>query len=488
MSKIEIAIKFASHYKLAIGISDAGLTALLRNDFVTTDQIRYRVPIKKRSGVREYMLRSETKITQLWEDLGGITLIDAGLVDYLVQWIKSQKKQYDFSLNIDIPTVEPVQLSERWSSFLRDDQIEDISLLTRHYGGIASQHTGYGKTEVLIALIDSLPGNSVILVPNNGILREIQQRGNKHNIEIPQYEWTNKLNVVNPTGFLRSKESKKEEALEWLKTVENVFTDEAHYLQANSWVKMFQRMPNVKRAYGFSASPDTKKGKYLAPGECELRQLGEKGSRIVGLSGTTRVKRKSSVDVTLVSVRTEISNEGIINTLGDSWQDILDCLLVESKLARVIKRVFDAFPQVKFYLPVHKIESGLTLYENLTKLGISGIFWSAQEIRPEREDKKEEVLDYIKRIIINPEYRFLMTTAVGFEGIDIPSLSGIIPLTGKSYRMVMQPAGRSSRGGSLVYVLLYDKNNWLIMSQTQARRKEIVKEYKIVDTLTMGDE
>lgn len=816
---ITLAIKFIEHYKLAIGISDPGLTNLLRSEFVTQDDISFRIPRKRKDGTKEFLLRRETQVTELWEDRNGLTIIDAGLIDYLVQWIQTQKKQYNFSLHLNIPKVEPIQLTERWLDVLREDQLEDITTLTNQYGGIASQHTGYGKaqmtsspiftpngikkigdlqvgdkvstpngktanvcgvypqgnldvyevtfndgaktkcssdhlwvtsthyervkgrssvktlkqiketlfgydgrsnhsipttkpvyfekrhlpldpyllglllgdgcfrkhvrfssrdeelvnaikmrlpqnlsikkdhgvncnysivknggrrnflksilknlglwghlsltkfipesylfssvkdrlkllrgmmdtdgdcckptfpifgtsskrlaedvkflveslgglariyeypktnsfrvglsltfnpfqlerkrnlwkprtkyfpirrirtieyvgkeecqcikiddeenlyltdnfivthnTECLISIIDCLPGRSVVLVPNNGILREIQQRGEKYDIRIPKYDWGSRVNVICPVGFLRAKVAQEKSALDWLQGVENVFTDEAHYLQANSWVQMFEKMPNVKRAYGFSASPDVKKGHYLAPGDCTLRRMGKKGARILGMSGTTRVKRKSSANVTLVTIRTKISNKETVEGLGDSWQDIIDCMIQPMKLARMVKTVLDTFPKVKFYIPVHKVESGLVLYKNLEKLGTKGVFWSAQKVEPKRENVKEETLDYIKRIIQKKRFRFLMTTSIGFEGIDIPSLSGIIPLTGKSYRMVMQPAGRSSRGGSLVYVLIYDLDNWVVMSQTKARRSKIVKEYVIVDTMTMGDE
>lgn len=485
MEKVNLSIIFGEYYKLRIKISNDTLKKNFQRHFVTHDLIAYQIKKKNERGIYNYFLKRETKITELWEENNGCFYVDAGLIDYVIQWIQQQKNEYTPILTLDIPKTESVSLSDKWKSILRENQKVDLTLLTRYFGGLASQPTGYGKTTSLIALIDSLQGCSLILVPSRSILREVQLRGERYDVHIPEYDWKSRVNIINPVGFLRSKIGKTPEALEWLSTVNNVFTDEAHHLSANSWIQMFQKMPSVKRAYGFSASPETKEGLFLSPEECSLHRMGEKAARVIGMSGTTRVKRQTSVNVTLISLHTAISNEEIVNTLGSSWMDILDCLLTESKFAFVLKKcIFDIFPQVKFYIPIYKINSGLILYENLQKIGVRGIFWSGKEIRPQREDTSKEELDYIKSII--PQQQFLMTTSIGFEGVDLPNLSGVIPLTGKNYKNVMQTAGRSSRG-DFFYVLVYDRNNWVITSQSKVRQKRIRKKYTIIETIKVGE-
>jgi superfamily II DNA or RNA helicase len=116
-------------------------------------------------------------------------------------------------------------------------------------------------------------------------------------------------------------------------------------------------------------------------------------------------------------------------------------------------------------------------------LGIKGVFWSEKHLYPEKSDKHEQDLEFIKRCISDDTHRFLMTTSVGFEGIDIPALAGIIPLVGTSYRMVIQPAGRSVRGGALLYVIIYDKHNLVVQKQMNKRLKQIIHEYDNVDDI-----
>jgi superfamily II DNA or RNA helicase len=480
MKNVKISIQFTNHYKLAVSISDTILLDSLKRYCETKDMIVFKTKGKNP------VLRRELKISVLWveKDEESI-LIDAGLIDYLVTWVGGlDKDEYDIDLSLDIPQVNPVVLNDRWNGILRDDQKEDVLKLTRFYNGLAAQHTGYGKTLCMLSIVECLPGRSVILVPNSGILSEVQLRGEQFGVVIPHYRWSGSRDILNPVGFLRANESKKNKASAWLEGVENVFTDEAHYLQANSWTTVFDTfLPNVKRAYGFSASPDSKNGKHLTPGEMQIRDLGYRSAKIIGLSGTTRVKRKSKAEMTLVEVTSQITPEK--HDPPENWQEALDLMIKRPECARVISEVIKKYPTVKFYIPVHKIESGRMLFDQIQRYGVKGVFWRAGETVPE-SDSKEDTLSFIKRHVVKDEYRFLMTTSVGFEGVDMPSLSGVIPLTGKSYRLVMQPAGRSSRGDTLMYVLIHDKHNRVMKNQTAERKRTITREYDVVKSVRLS--
>jgi hypothetical protein len=474
-------IRFTGHYKLDVSVSEEDILERLINYCETKDLIIFKT--RGRRGV----LRRESKITKLWEPISGDTIrIDAGLIDYLAAWIRTVKDR-KIVLDVDVPRVQSVELNTHWSSILRDDQKEDVLMLTKSYGGLAAQHTGFGKTLCLLSIVDCLPERSLILVPSSGILSEVQQRGSEFGIYIPHYEWENKIEIVNPIGFLRSKEVKKPHVQAWLKEVINVFTDEAHHLQATSWNELFRYLPNIIRSYGFSASPDSKDGKHLTPAEIEIRNLGYKSAKIIGLSGSTRVRRRSKTKVTLVDVYTEITPS--YSPTVENWQESLDVMLKRPECARIIAEVMRKFPNIKFYIPIHKIDSGRSLFKNILKCGVRGIFWQAGVVYNGGSEVKttgNDELSYVKTIVKRRSCRFLMTTSVAYEGIDIPNLSGIIPLTGKSYRMVMQPAGRSARGKELTYVLIHDNNNKTMKSQTRERRVKITREYDVVRTVKLS--
>ena len=486
---VHIRIEFVSHYKLSVYVSEPILLDLMKKYFETRDFITFRTRKKKE-------LRREMQITKLWEpETAQSILIDAGLIDYLVAYIGQLDKE-TFSiekLELSVPQVTPVILNDKWNGILRDNQKEDIRALTKFYGGLAAQHTGYGKTLCMLSLIESIPERCLVLVPNSAILEDVQLRGREFGIEIPNYDWSdsNKVNIINPIGFLRSNEAKKEETAKWLEDVKVVFTDEAHYLQANSWTGMFNGfLPNVGRAYGFSASPDSKDGKYLSPRDLEIRRLGAKSAKVVGLAGAIRVRRRSKSKITLVEVRTEITPEieEIKKSQWRPWQEALDEMIMRPECSRIIAEVMEEFPDTKFYIPITTIDSGTILFENLLKYGLKGYFWYSGTLLPKDEEcNKKEILAYLKKKIVDEaDFRFLMTTSVGHEGVDLPTLDGIIPLVGKSYRTVMQPLGRASRGNEVVYVIIHDKHNRVMKKQTSERKRLVTKEYDVVKSVKMS--
>ncbi len=480
---LDISIQFSSHYKLHISVSDRRVLQTLKSYLETQDLITFMTRGKIKS------LRQELQITSLWNEVSSNTIsIDAGLLDYVNGgWLRYiDKTLYDINLSLNIPKVEPVTLLPKWEEILREDQKNDTTSLTKFYGGIAAQHTGYGKTNILIALAESLlPKRCLILVPSSGILKEIQERGEKYGVEIPQHIWKGELSILNPVGFLRSKEAKNQEGIQWLKDVTHVLTDEVHHIQCVSYNTMFSNyLPRVVRSYGFSASPDVKKGQELSPTAVTLKDLGFKNAKILGLSGSIRVRRKSLAKVSVVHVKTEITPITMKKYLKDlDWQDALDVSICRPFCAKVIKEIIVRFPEIKFYIPIGKIETGIRLYENLKDEGVSGIFWSEKTLLTDNEswNEKDNSLLFIKEHITNEKCRFLITTSIGFEGIDLPSLSGIIPLVGTSYRTTVQPAGRSMRGGSLLYVLLHDKYNFVLEKQMEKRLHWIIREYNNIE-------
>ena len=201
-----------------------------------------------------------------------------------------------------------------------------------------------------------------------------------------------------------------------------------------------------------------------------------------------KVSRKSKANVQLVRVTGEMyphNLKGIVDVdkpddqIPDNWSEIIDYTILSDKFVSLLCYLFRRFPTTRWFIPIHKIDTGYDLFQKLRECGQTGIFWSAQKMDPELPKDRDDTLGFIKEELANEKYKFLMATTVGFEGINIPDLSGVIPLTGKSLRSVIQPAGRSARNDSLVYVLIYDTNNPLMLTQSAARRKIIENEYHV---------
>jgi Divergent InlB B-repeat domain len=76
------------------------------------------------------------------------------MLDYCTRAISQVKAQrWPLTLTLNIPQVSPLTANNRWREARRDDRREDLTVLARSYGGISAQYTGYGKAEVIVALM-----------------------------------------------------------------------------------------------------------------------------------------------------------------------------------------------------------------------------------------------------------------------------------------------------------------------------------------------
>ena len=260
---------------------------------------------------------------------------------------------------------------------------------------------------------------------------------------------------------------------------DGVVVSNCHHLSAKSWDEMFQMIPDVERSLALSASPDAEHGKRLTPEHTHLTSLTSRDLKVVGLSGQVRIIKQPKVSVHLVVVNTKtVLAKEVEKT--DNWIEALGLSISNKKFSLIITRILREFPDTIFYIPVHSKENGVTLYNNLTELNNKGCYWSGDELLPAPEDKKRNKLEVIKeRYSTDKELKFFISTTIAFEGVDLPSLGGIIPLTGKSSRMVIQPIGRSSRGTSNIVVLIFDRGNRTQTSQSRERLKKIEEKYNI---------
>lgn len=240
------------------------------------------------------------------------------------------------------------------------------------------------------------------------------------------------------------------------------------------------------RSYGFSASTDSQEGAIPLPGSTDVKDLGETRAAIVSLAGGIRIRRRPEIPVHLIKVMTAISPKlkSTDNTEDENWISLLDRSVVDPNMAKTIKLIKENFSGTNFYVPVHKRESGITLYENLRKLGVKVAYWSSGELLPVEFNTSDNEVTSLKQQFHDGNIEVLISTSVGFEGIDLPSLGGLIPLVGSNHRMIVQPAGRSARGELLRIVLIYDTNNPVLLSQSKRRREKIEEVYNVVDTKT----
>jgi superfamily II DNA/RNA helicase len=139
------------------------------------------------------------------------------------------------------------------------------------------------------------------------------------------------------------------------------------------------------------------------------------------------------------------------------------------------------------FIPVFTVQSGYELATNLFKLGIKPILWTAelslQVIDGELSEGKLSLSD-LKDIASKPDsFQILIATSIAVEGIDLKNLGSVIPLTGKSFKMLIQPVGRAARSDKVKLVLIWEKGNPILSSQMTHKFNHTKKSLNI-DSLT----
>lgn len=483
-----LSVKFIPGYKLLVTCDTTDIMYVLRHQLTTTGFTTFRNPRTREIVEKPYNLPLYTAVS------GDSFEIGAGLIDYLSSFLGQLKKSDPtVHFSIDLPKLSPIPLLDKWLERFKnhprgygDYQIADFATLTRGFGGIGELFTGYGKTELLIAIAESyitaFPGNPVVITaPSNSVRDELVARFKKYELDVGIEQWNDPITIVNPAGLIRSGRYDAD-CKKALSKVKMLLSDECHHLSSASNQTFFEQLLSLERSYGFSASTDSKDGAIPLPGSTTVKDLGESRALIVRVTGGIRIRRRPEIPVHLVKVMTAISermpDRGEPNS-EDSWIALLDKSVVNPKMADTIKMIKDTYSSTRFYVPIHKVESGLVLYENLAKLGVKVAFWNSGTLLPKELMTQATEVDSLKEQFNNGNIDVLISTTVGFEGIDLPSLGGVIPLTGNNHRMVVQPLGRSARGDILRVVLIYDTNNPVLLSQAKKRREKIQEVYKI---------
>lgn len=131
-----------------------------------------------------------------------------------------------------------------------------------------------------------------------------------------------------------------------------------------------------------------------------------------------------------------------------------------------------------FIPEISLIDTGVKLSDQLNRLGIPTVYYSGSYINSP-VGKIKITLEELKEMARQRHFKILISNTVGVEGIDIPNLSSIIPLTGVSFKSVIQPIGRSARSDLIHCIFIWDETNPLYMRQNKDRYK-IVRKLNVV--------
>ena len=348
-----------------------------------------------------------------------------------------------------------------------------------------------GKGDMIVALVDSFlsdetkSGNVVLISYSAKVCEELKERLKQFSIE------SERVKVIQPTGYCRRTAYKTDEELfEWDSNVSLVIADECHHFTASSWKEYTERcQPDY--IYGFSGSADKDGGWEINLENIKQRKLETAAFDVMSYCGPAITHKELPTPIRLYRTTRWIADKAtykaFIDNPANPKQLAPKFTLMNPEFPKILKEVIEKCTSKDSicYIPeLTSIESGVFLCKSLNQLGVPTLFLSGQTIESP-VGEVEMTLEDIKEMARGKHFKVLISNGVGVEGIDIPGLSSIVSLTGKSYKNVVQAIGRSARANIVDCIFIFDKNNGVYNSQAYSRYKTVTQRLNIVSNVVI---
>lgn len=402
----------------------------------------------------------------------------------------------EFDNNQDDPVFE---FSKKWLDIYENHpkpekgkiQLAAADAISRSKFGIIGLYTGAGKTELLLGTAESLlsAGLSkkvIFFTFANRVKEEIILRAKQYGVDIPwDLDTDAPINIVNPAGLQRSNRYKSGELKEYFSEVNCIIADEAHHFTASGWQRLAEEI-DPEYHWGTTATGDSLEGVSLAVDGFTFG-ASWKGMSVMAYCGPSVIEHDLPVPVELTEILVEMSKDrSVINEFQKERPNYMIGSIYlhmgDPMTAHAIKRTYiEIFGNEGIcYIPMVQVDDGVKLAQQLNAIGIDTVFFSSSVVWTPIGEADGLGLDELKELARDHAFKVLITTSVGTEGIDIPNLNSIIPLTGKSYKSVIQTIGRSARGDAVKVGLFFDKHNYMLNKQMKTKMDTIKSRLKVV--------
>lgn len=393
-----------------------------------------------------------------------------------------------------------IEITQRWldifASHPKKDmgydqvQLQTAALLKEKSSGIVSLAVGYGKATIISALVESYlqqHDKDVVLISfTKNLLKELELRLKQYDVD------TSRVKLIHPTGFVKSAATKPERWDE-LSNVGLLIADEAHHASADTWKQVIKAC-NPDFLYGFTGSADAKSGHEVTPDLVLRKQLTQQNFAMLEYFGESLIHVKLQVPINLISYNAEIISkaeydEVVAENLNKDIptpQFIGACTLKHPDFPLTLARIIGDMPDGIVFIPeTTSIETGKFICNTLNLMGIRSVFLSAQvQLSPVGEVSM--TLEQLKSLAAQKAFRVLIANQVGTEGLDIPNVNSVIPITSVSFKGLVQPVGRAARTTELTCALLYDKHNG-VMNRQMKHKLQMLKDHFILKTQQTKD-
>lgn len=432
-------------------------------------------------------------------DNGTVIKVKAGLVDYLVDYLKKNNFKYILKDNrkpINIPTEFIFSiLNEKVT--LRNDQQSAVLKILKYKYCCVQLPTSSGKTEISASIIKTYlqcTDNRAVLyvVPTVKLQKEAEERFNTYNIptnsKLPIL--LNKVNIITYMSLIKSSIDYRERD-----SVGCLIFDEAHHIAAKKSSKIVHDYKKLELCVGLSATitKDIEtKNSIEDLDDADFNVFGCTGKPVYYKSIESTIEDKV---ITPIEIRVLNNPEQVY--LSDyeisDWHLIKQKVLMSEKrvdlVARYTKHVLDdgnlnticlLIPEVKWSQQYMLALSKYIKNARIILMYGGNEYDEVIEGKIKHLNKKEK--QEAEQAIRNPEVKTIFSaTTFFFEGINITNLQAIINVYGgRSTIRVKQQAGRVVRlfnDKNIAYIHeIYDKTP-VLMSQLKARLNIYKKEY-----------
>lgn len=400
------------------------------------------------------------------------------VIDIIRQYEEFTGKRVTYEI-IDLrKTEEPKFALEKTSNIeMRWYQNEAIYQMNKKKIGIINVVTSGGKTLIAAEHYRQNPVTSLFVVDRKVLLsqtvKEFEEYMNVKCSTITEghIEQHSNLYVATIQTINSKLKNKDKEMIGILKSIQNVYVDEAHIGKSSSYSELIKKCWHATTIIGLTGTPGEGKGKDL-----ELTK--NVGDIIYTIDAKTLIEEDTIMkpEIYFVEYSEQRFLEGDYNEI---YEQAIDCI----DRNQIIYDTVTKYKDMICMILVTKIRHGMLLKEEIEKLGLECVFIQGSMSNKEREQYLDEARNGNTRVLIG-------TSSIVSKGLNLKSLEVIINATGNATSiMTIQSLGRVLRKNEnkekAIFIDIYDTCKHL-KEHTEARIQAFEKqrhEVKIVKNL-----
>lgn len=379
---------------------------------------------------------------------------------------------------VDVRKTPPERI-ETDLSWLRDYQKAAVETALSRTRGIVQISTGGGKTEVMAAIVASVPGTWLVLVPQADLLDQTADRIEKRTGERPgivgdgRWEPSRITVATFQTLSRRMSKAKDRAAYSLVENARGLIVDECHTVASGTLGFVCSKAKSAYYRIGFSATPldrSDKKSVFV------IAQLGG----IIHKTTSAELRARGMLaEARIRMVRVEQGST------APTWQGVYGDCVVRSKArnAVVVEMARQAAKPALVF--VSQVKQGQQLLPWIRKAGMRAeLVWGEDNT----DQRKQALAD-----LVAGRLDVIVCSSVFQQAIDIPTLAAVVNgAGGASIIQTLQRIGRGTRvaAGKTsfdVWDVLDDGHRWL--KRHGEKRADTYREegYRVEVLNSLGD-